>query len=146
MAHGKKEISNSEKQIIISILKNALIGEPILFAYIFGSFITEEKFNDVDVAVFVANQNLNKKSLLEYEIELEQKLSKNVKGYKIDVRILNNAPVSFKYQVIKTGLLILLKDEDAMVDFETLTYTMYFDFAPLRKAYLKEVLNAYTQQ
>ncbi len=142
MKKRNKQISGPEKIKVINVLKESLIKEPLLFAYIFGSFVADEPFNDIDIAVFVDVRNLSQKSLLEYEIELEQKVSESFKGYKLDIRVLNNAPVSFKYQVIKTGLLIFVKDEDSMVDFETLTYSMYFDLVPLRQAYLKEVLNA----
>jgi hypothetical protein len=42
--------------------------------------------------------------------------------------------------VIKDGELLLVRDDDRRVDFEVLTLSKYFDFAPFRAAYLKEVL------
>ncbi len=142
MKYWKKQVNEDKKAELIALIKETLMNEHILFAYVFGSFITEQMFNDIDIAVFVDLQKISPRTLLEYEIELEQKLSKNIKGYKLEIKTLNNAPVSFKYQVIKNGLPILVKDEDSMVDFETLTFSMYFDFEPLHRAYLKEVLNA----
>jgi len=142
MKYKKKQISDEEHKKIFRLLKKKLSKEPILFVYVFGSFITAQKFNDIDIAVFFDINRISQKSLMEYEIELEQRLSEILKGYEIEVKALNNAPVSFKYQVIKTGLPLLIQDDDVMVDFETLTYSMYFDFAPFRRTYLKEVLGA----
>jgi len=42
--------------------------------------------------------------------------------------------------VIKEGKLLLVREDNRRVDFEVLTLTQYFDFAPFRAAYLKEVL------
>ncbi|MGB9721558.1 MAG: type VII toxin-antitoxin system MntA family adenylyltransferase antitoxin [bacterium] len=142
MEYKLKQISDEIRTEIIEILKKRLENEPLLFVYLFGSFAIGSSFNDVDVAVFVDTKKLSSKPLLDYELELEQRLSDTLKGYKVDVRVLNEAPLSFRYQVIKTGLPIIIYDEDAMVDFETLTYSLYFDFALFRKAYLKEVLGA----
>jgi len=62
-------------------------------------------------------------------------------GSTFDVRILNGAPLSFRHEVIKSGRLILTKDEESRIDFETLTFSHYFDFVPLRDRYLREVLS-----
>ncbi len=77
--------------------------------------------------------------MINYEIELEIKLEETLK-YPMDVRVLNYAPLSFQYQVIKNGNLLFEKDGDCRVDFQTKTLDFYFDFAPFRKQYLKEVL------
>ena len=60
----------------------------------------------------------------------------------VDVRILNRAPISFVYQVIKGGITIADKNKDLRADFEGLTLKKYFDFQHLRNEYLKEVANA----
>ena len=142
MKYKRKQISEKERARIFDLLKEHLSREPLLFAYLFGSFTSDKEFNDIDIAVFADTDRFLKKSLLEYEIALEQRLANILREYSIDVRVLNNAPISFKYQVIKNGLPVCIRDEDAMTDFEVLIYAIYFDFAPFQKRYLKEVLSA----
>ena len=60
----------------------------------------------------------------------------------VDVRILNKAPISFVYHVIKDGIIVVDKNSDLRADFEGLTCKKYFDFRHLRIEYLKEVANA----
>ena len=109
----------------------------LLFAYIYGSFITAERFRDIDVAVYL---NDDPSPPLQAELEIETELSNLIKGYLVDVRLLNNAPLSFRYNVIKSGKPIAVVDDDARTEFEESTLNHYFDFSPFRKMYLKETL------
>ena len=110
----------------------------ISFAYLHGSFVGGEGFRDIDVAVYLrANEA---ESRLRYELALEASLSKDSCGYPVDVRILNAAPLSFRYQVIKGGDLLFERDDDERADFQEATLSAYFDFEPYRALYLKETL------
>lgn len=53
----------------------------------------------------------------------------------MNVRILNNAPRSFRFGVIRNGELLFSRDERRRVDFEFLTMSMYHDFSYHRDAY-----------
>jgi len=55
---------------------------------------------------------------------------------------LNGAPLSFRYQVIRQGQVILDRDSDLRAAFEGMVFKKYFDFAPFRKRYLKEIGHA----
>lgn len=120
-------------------LGEALAQDPhVLFAYIHGSFSPKDNFGDIDVAVFLkAEREVN---FLRYELSLEAVLQK-LFPFPVDLRVLNNAPVSFRYSVIKQGQKLVDKDESRRVEFEVATMSRYFDFYPLRRRYLKEVLN-----
>ncbi len=138
--YKKYNISKYEKEKIFDSIKNILIKLPeIIFAYVHGSFTEKKGFGDIDLAVFLKDDEISDQ-ILKYEIELEIKLEESIK-YPLDVRVLNNAPLSFKYNVIKRGTLLFEKEADSRVDFETKTLNFYFDFAPFRKQYLEEVLN-----
>ncbi len=54
--------------------------------------------------------------------------------------MLNNAPLSFRYNVIKYGKHLAVINDDARSDFEENVFSQYFDFVPYRKLYLKEAL------
>ncbi|TEB14104.1 hypothetical protein Psfp_03154 [Pelotomaculum sp. FP] len=132
-------INNDEKDKILESIKCILNSMPeIIFAYVHGSFLEPKGFGDIDIAVYLKDENFSDK-IINYEIELEIKLEEKLK-YPVDVRVLNFAPLSFQYQTIKSGILLVEKDGDRRVEFQTRTLDFYFDFAPFRKQYLKEVL------
>lgn len=129
------------KKDLIDRLKNILkTYNNISFAYIYGSFLTGEDFADIDIAVFLSNNSFtSKEQAFKQEIDLEITLQDEI-GYPIDLRVINFAPLSFCYNVLKDGRLLCSKDEDLKVDFVTRTIINYIDFLPHRKRYLKEVL------
>jgi len=134
------EISSDDKRALIESIKARLRGRPdIIFAYLHGSFITGHRFRDIDVAIYLKTPF---SSSLQVELEMEGELGKMVPRYPIEVRILNNAPLSFRYNVVKQGELIVVSDDDLRCDFVEATLTNYFDFAPFRKIYLKEALGS----
>lgn len=136
----KKHISQQEKLSIIKKISSLLREQKyIIFAYIFGSFVRDEKFSDIDIGVFVNE----KRSLepLNFEFDLEEEIQ-SFTHLSVDVRIINHAPLSFVYHVIKEGILITDKDTSRRADFEGMIFKKYLDFVFYRKQYLKEVINA----
>lgn len=122
------------KEAIRAVFKK---HEEILFAYLHGSFVKKDAFRDIDVAIYLERMPA---SVLEYELQMETDLMKALKKYIVDVRVLNGAPLSFKYNVIKDGIVLLSKDDDKRADFEEKTIVLYLDFLPYRKLYLRETL------
>ena len=139
---GKKKnysITKKKKDEIIEIITSFLqqYGE-IFAAYIFGSFISDKSFADIDLGILIQRQPDN---LLEYEIGLEIKLDRLVK-FEIDVRVLNNAPLSFVQNVLRHGQLIIDINPNRRADFENNVLKKYFDFSRFRKRYLEDVIDA----
>ena len=122
------------KEAIRAVFKK---HEEILFAYLHGSFVKKDAFRDIDVAIYLERMPA---SVLEYELQMETDLMKALRKYIVDVRVLNGAPLSFKYNVIKDGIVLLSKDDDKRADFEEKTIIFYLDFLPYRKLYLRETL------
>ena len=122
------------KEAIRAVFKK---HEEILFAYLHGSFVKKDAFRDIDVAIYLERMPA---SVLEYELQMETDLMKALRKYIVDVRVLNGAPLSFKYNVIKDGIVLLSKDDDKRADFEEKTIVLYLDFLPYRKLYLRETL------
>ena len=72
-------IVDHEKESIIESLKVCLKNRlDVIFAYLHGSFFTEDRFKDIDIAVYL---DPLPPSLLGAELELEAKLSHVVKRY-----------------------------------------------------------------
>jgi len=135
-----KNIAKQDRQLITGEISSLLEKKKdIIFAYIYGSFVRSDKFSDIDIGIFVRK----KRSLepLNYEFKFEKEIQSFI-HLPVDVRIINHAPLSFVYNVIKEGILITDKDASIRADFEGIIFKKYLDFAFFRKQYLKEVVNA----
>jgi hypothetical protein len=134
----KHKISDSGKEKILGKIIDTLMDEDsIIFSYLHGSFL-DNHFRDIDLAIYVQT-TLNKKEALKLELKLERELEEKIK-LPMDVRILNYSPLSFRYNVIKDGKLILSRNENLRSDFESLSIREYLDFNFFRKRYMREVL------
>ncbi len=129
------KLTKSEKEKVKEIITDILEKrEEILFSYIHGSFI-ENDFRDIDIAVYLKN----KKRFLKYELNLEREIE-DVVGYPVDVRVLNQSPLSFRFNVIKNGIMLFSNDENIRCDFESLGIVEYHDFDYQMKNYRKEAM------
>lgn len=136
----KLNISQKRKEEIVKEISYRLKKrKDIIFSYIFGSFVTDDKFSDIDIGVFCTDKV--SKEPLDFEFKIEEEI-KSLKKFPVDVRIINHAPVSFVYHVVKDGILITDKNIKKRAEFEGMIFKKYSDFSFYRKRYLKEVMNA----
>lgn len=129
-----------EKPQIVDAIRHALTEKTeILFAYVFGSFVNQGLYRDIDVALYLGNpEGLD---ILWFELSLEEELEKKL-HIPFDVRVINHAPLGFVYHVLAKKILVLDRDMDRRADFESLIWREYFDFRHLLQEYLGEVKNA----
>jgi len=127
------EIQDSIKQLLAR--KNEIV-----FAYLFGSFVEEVTYNDIDVAIYIDPKKYKKilASKIAYDIKLALEIEKETKNT-VDLIIINNAPDHLIYS-ISAGLLIVNRHDDFRVDFITQSWARYFDFKYQRDMYLQNVL------
>ena len=127
------EIQDSIKQLLER--KNEIV-----FAYLFGSFVEEGSYNDIDVAIYIDPKKYKKilASKIAYDIKLALEIEKETKNT-VDLIIINNAPDHLIYS-ISAGLLIVNRHDDLRVDFITQSWARYFDFKYQRDMYLQNVL------
>ena len=131
----KMRVNEGRKLNIIKKITNFIENDDkILFSYIFGSFVENDEFSDIDIGVYTKDA-----ADINLEFELENEIEKMV-NIPVDVRIINNAPVPFAYNVIKNG--IVIKENDERTDFEVYVLKAYFDYVHLREEYLKEATYA----
>ncbi|MGB9856980.1 MAG: type VII toxin-antitoxin system MntA family adenylyltransferase antitoxin [Dictyoglomaceae bacterium] len=129
-----------KKGEIVRVISDILSKrDEILFAYIFGSFIVQEDYKDIDIGIYL--KNFEDIDPLKYELSLERELEDKVK-IPFDVRVINNAPLGFIYNVIKEKIIVLDRDDDFRADFESIILREYFDYKHLIMEYLKELKNA----
>jgi predicted nucleotidyltransferase len=135
------KIRREDRRKVIETIKTVLQKEPnIVFAFLHGSFLSEPSFRDIDVGVFSDSENPS--SYLDSELELSQRIEDELNSaFPVEVKIVNQAPLPFRFNVIQ-GKLLFARDDDILVDFMTTTARQYLDFALLRQHYIKEAMAA----
>ena len=124
----------------LDAVKQSLSKYPVVLAYLYGSGARGEAttLSDIDIALVVKDR-LAPEARLQMELALEVELASIHPG-DYDVRIINDAPLAVKAEVVQTGALLFAQADDARVDFEASTRDAYFDFLPVlrfhREAYL----------
>lgn len=104
------------------------------FAYLYGSFIEDLPFHDVDLGVYVAE--IKESEATSYAIILAQMLSSKLQ-VPIDVRVLNFAPVAFLYHLLR-GELISERNEEVRSQVVERTVQKYLDLQPILYKSMKE--------
>ena len=115
------------------VLAAALAREPdIAFAYLYGSFAESSSFHDIDLGVCLDGRANTR----ERAYSLAERLNSQLK-IPVDVRVLNDAPVSFLYHVLR-GELLYSRDVDLLSAVMEDTMRRYLDIAPLLRRSTKE--------
>jgi predicted nucleotidyltransferase len=117
---------NKIKKIIRDFFQNK---EDIVFVYLFGSFVDEEKFNDIDLALY----SKRKTDTIKLAFELEK-----LTGIRFDIIDIKTAPDHLVHSISK-GEVIIDNDEDFRIDFITTAWSRYLDFKYYRDRFLKEL-------
>lgn len=100
----------------------------VRISYLFGSFVKGKikKTSDIDFA-FYLDESLTKKQRLQKKLILISELSGILKTDRIDVVILNDTPLFLRYNVIKDGKVLDVKERDEKMRFEAKTILVYLD-------------------
>ena len=141
-AHGRKTLDQARKDALASNFSEFLSQEEnVLFAYLYGSFLEERPFGDVDVAAYVDPARFrNPDQIFGYGISLAAKIDLAFSGVTVDLRLLNAAPMPFRFNVITTGRVLYSRSEKERIDFEVRTRSLYFDFLPHINFYYKSIV------
>ena len=127
--------NDEDRTRIVDRLAAAFAREPnIAFAYLYGSFVDNEAFHDVDIGIYVSRCGPRQDTM--YVLDLTQRLAGLV-PFPLDVRILNDAPVSFLYHVLK-GRPIHIQDDEVLTNLMEQTVRKYLDMAPLLRPSTRE--------
>ncbi|MDI6791298.1 MAG: nucleotidyltransferase domain-containing protein [bacterium] len=123
------------EQIIHILKKTFPSDEEVLFAYLYGSYATETFYPGSDVDVAICLRPSTTQHYLEKETQLGGELQVQLHSDDIDLRILNVLPLLLKYRVLKEGILIFSRDEQARVDFDTEVMNDFLEMKPYFEEY-----------
>lgn len=134
-------MSQQEKQQVVERLKHELFSlTGVVFAFIYGSFNDDSAnlpFHDIDVGVYITG--MNKKESIYYSLDLSARFTSLLK-LPVDIRVLNFAPTTFCFHVIR-GQLFVDKNEDVRCEFMERVTCHYLDMKPLYMRAIKEAFS-----
>ena len=100
----------------------------IEFGYVFGSFLGDRGFRDVDVAIYVSGED-DSYDLMKFSMRVARTLERRVKPrFEFDVTPLNNAPIAFQFEVIRSGKLVFSREDVKRVRYEARVISAYLDY------------------
>jgi len=108
----------------------------LIAAYLFGSYAREQQdqVSDVDIALLF-HHDLSDEQVDKLELSIWQKLTAILRTDEIDLLVLNHAPLSMQFEIIRTGKAICNNDNNRRIDFEIHTCARYWDFKKLKDEY-----------
>jgi len=116
------------KGILAEVKRVSSENREIALTYVYGSFVGEAAFRDLDLAVVLAT------SMPPYEEgKLCGVLAREIEGrikprIEVDIRAINSAPPHFQFEVIRSGRLVFARNEHERVQFEEEVLTNYLDY------------------
>lgn len=121
MVQGREEILGRIGEVLSEFID-------VCFGYVFGSFLGERGFRDVDVAIYVRGE-YDSYGLMKFAMRVARTLENKVEPrMEFDVKDLNTAPITFQYEVIKGGRLVFSRDNVRRVRFEAEILSTYLDY------------------
>ncbi|QOJ78912.1 nucleotidyltransferase domain-containing protein [Infirmifilum lucidum] len=113
-----------EREALMEKLRDRVSADGgIVFAYVHGGFLRREFFRDVDVAVWIRDEGEAFQYAVDFSVRLEEEL-----GLPVDVQVLNEAPLPFKFHVFTGGRLIFSRDEELRLRILEGAVKEYLDF------------------
>jgi len=131
---------DSNRASLIAALQHELEVRPeIALASLHGSFLTGGAYRDVDVAVWLDPSRVARDDWGRYALDLSVALHLGL-GQAVDVRVLNDASLAFRYHALK-GRPLVVRDREFFDELRARTWDDYFDFVPFARRYLREALS-----
>jgi uncharacterized protein len=126
-------------ELLIKSLPAALVRFPgVELVYLFGSQVGGETgpMSDYDLAVLLDGAE----DPFTVQAEFQHEMAVLLGTERVDVVILDRAPVELAYQIISTGRVLYQRDNFTRVEFEARTLSLYCDYLPYLRAYKNQIL------
>ncbi|HXF04017.1 MAG TPA: nucleotidyltransferase domain-containing protein [Blastocatellia bacterium] len=135
-------LAPGERDMVRSVIREALAEEQaVVFAYLYGSFIASGGFNDIDVALWVDEAQMEDEGeRFEYQLDLTVRIERYVRPFPVDLVLLNAAPLPLRFRVVSEGEFLVSKVEAKRIEFEERTRMLSFDFLPHLDVYYEKIV------
>jgi predicted nucleotidyltransferase len=128
MKHTRYTIQPEARELLVCRLTAELEKESaVVFAYLHGSLLDSEAVHDVDVGLYLCESGAERGAAVASALSVRLSI---IAGLPVDVRVLNEAPLSFVYHVLR-GRLLFCRDEDLLTAMLEDVARRYLDLAPL---------------
>ena len=127
------------EQIIRRLQLDLEARSEIVLALLHGSFMSSGRYRDIDVAIWLDPRSKSPEERFRYALDLSVHLEVELR-IPIDVRVLNDAPLAFRYHALQ-GRLLVVRDETFLDELRARTWDDYIDFQPFARQYLREALS-----
>lgn len=119
---GLHDIPKIERDNITSLISNVLNrDEDVVFAYLYGSFIGDNPFRDIDIFAYLRNgENPFADAVRIKERVFDALVNAGFNKFAvddIDVRVINDSSYDFAIDLLSDGLLIVDKDPELRTDY-----------------------------
>jgi len=112
----------------------------VTVCYLFGSRATGNVYEDSDVDLGLLFHPFNQaRHNLDLELQVESELAKALSPLPVDAVFLQRAELAFRFEVISSGVVLYSENEEFRTDFEEATVRDYQDFAPVLRAYYRDL-------
>jgi predicted nucleotidyltransferase len=117
-----------EKEILMRQIRDTVAHIPsIRVAYLYGSFLSRNDFRDIDIALLTGPE-IDSAGVPSYASRTATAIEAAI-GFRheCDVRVMNDEPVWFRYEVISTGVPVYVRNEEDRIGYETDLLVEYQD-------------------
>jgi predicted nucleotidyltransferase len=129
-------LDSASRRAVRERLGAALADEPrVAFAFVFGSFAADQPFHDIDVGVFLEPDKGTDRG--PDVVDRLERRATAAAGYRVDLVVLNDRPVTFLFHVFR-GLLLTARDDEQVTRALERTMRDYFDIAPVLRHATRE--------
>jgi len=110
--------------------------QDVVAVYLFGSYGRDDigSLSDVDIAVLL-EPRVSSVNYFEKQLQLVRDACHLLHTGEVDLVVLNEAPLTFKYGVISDSKVIYCANEEVKIDFETRAMLDYLDTEKIRDEY-----------
>jgi predicted nucleotidyltransferase len=120
------------------LAKNLSVHPEIVAVYLFGSFArgNPRRGSDIDIAVYTRGSHSQRRRA-RARTEYIGTAAKTLGTDRVDVVVLNQAPVVLRHEVFRDGKLLYVRDRDDLSRFRVSCSREYLDTIPLRRTFEK---------
>lgn len=144
MAINKSNSDSYEKKKLIKLMNHNLkqldFFEEIEITILFGSRARGDNNlkSDLDIALLLASNFFEKINEIDIRIDLSNYFSE-LTGLESDIIILNSAKPLLKFQILKYGEIIYVKDDFSYASYFSKSLKEYFDFKYYKEYHYKKM-------